>query len=680
MNIQPIIQFLHLHPHASGIITFTVVFLEALAVVGVIIPGTVTMTAIGALAGANIISIGNTFAWAIAGAIIGDFLSYLVGVHYQDRLHRIWPFKKHPLLLTKSEEFYAKHGGKSVFIGRFIGPMRAMGPLVAGMLKMPMGRFLVAAIPSVSLWAILYLLPGILLGALSLELPPKVATTFILWTLLAIASIWIITWLAQLFAKRIYRWLDSYVKKLWNSLQRHKSCQWFTKLLADPREPDNHLQLSLVILAFLAIALFFVLLHSMVTQGELTQYNLPLYTFFTNFHFPRLDHIFVAITLLGQEKVILLAATIFLVWLCGKRYWYIALHWLILIIVSVGSISAAKLLFFSPRPSITGVANFIHTSSFPSGHTVLSIAIFGFWAVLVARELKPTQRWFPYLCASSIASAVALSRLYLGAHWLTDVLGGIAIGVAILFLLTISYRRRHTVHFSLHQFVAVSLTTFIIIWFSYNILYLSDEINNYTIRWPIQNINLQDLRTQKITNLPLYRNNRVGTPIQALNLLWAEDLTKIRQVLLSKGWIEQSTEFNLHAVAQRLLGDGIVNHLPLLPQLYHSRSPVLIMTKPTDREDTILILNLWQSDIKLQDSKIPLWLGTIDYHRLMGHKLFYLYINKHDKTFAGATENLIESLPKDIPWQEINYPLEQQPREMQNLQWDGKAILIAPAL
>lgn len=677
--LQPLINFLHLHPQSAGIITFFVVFAEAMAVIGVVVPGSVTMTAVGVLIGTSVIPAGTTFAWAIAGAILGDILSHWLGTHYQDRLHRIWPFSKHPQLLEKSEEFFKKHGGKSVFLGRFIGPMRAMVPMVAGMFKMPLGKFLIAAIPSASMWAVGYIMPGVILGALSLELPPKVATQFLLAALAIILAVWAATWLTHSFAKRIYCCYDRYVMQSWFFMRQRKSLRWFTTLLADPREPDNHQQLSLFLLVIVSVAIFAVVLTNVMMNGILTTLNNPLYHLLQSLRTPLLDYGMVAITLLGEDKFLIGASFLLLVWLAYKRYWYVAIHWLAIIVMSAGAIGAMKTLFFSHRPD----ASHQLTSSFPSGHTLLSSALMGFWAVIVAREITTTEKRKLVYCGSlMLVLLIALSRLYLGEHWLTDVVGSFLLGVALVLLLTISYRRRHTQDIDLRQFIKASALIFFATIIGYGFYTYPNMLRLNTPIIEEKSITRQDWENAIGKDIPIYRLNRLGKPIQAFNVEWIGELGKIEQVLLDGGWEKQPLNLDLHDVILSLAGDSTASHIPIFPQLYHNRPMKLLMMKKTEEDHTAIVLRLWQSDITEKTSGLPLWLGAIDYHYAerdlfkITHKKLHGEAMKSHK-FIGATDALNGSL-EGFKWKKVVYPREKQPEEMQYLDWKGLIFLVSP--
>jgi membrane protein DedA with SNARE-associated domain len=158
-DASPIFQWLNNHPNFAGLVTFLISAGESVAIIGTIIPGSVMMTAIGALAGAGVIPLWSTIFWAIIGAIVGDGISYWIGFYFKDQLHYVWPFKQYPYLLGNGESFFRNHGGMSVFIGRFVGPVRALVPLVAGMLGVKPIRFAVANIASAIGWAPAYMLP-----------------------------------------------------------------------------------------------------------------------------------------------------------------------------------------------------------------------------------------------------------------------------------------------------------------------------------------------------------------------------------------------------------------------------------------------------------------------------------------------------------------------------------------
>lgn len=153
------------NPQYAGWVIFSMALAESLAIVGMLIPGVVILFAAGTLIGAGVIDFWSSFAFAAAGAVIGDGLSYWLGHHYENATAR-WPwFRVHPEALEKGVRFFDRYGDLSVAAGRFFGPIRAVVPLIAGLMRMPPKRFYTANILSALVWAPAYLLPGMIAGA-----------------------------------------------------------------------------------------------------------------------------------------------------------------------------------------------------------------------------------------------------------------------------------------------------------------------------------------------------------------------------------------------------------------------------------------------------------------------------------------------------------------------------------
>ena len=151
--VQEIVGFITEYSMWTLAIIFLVSFGESFAFVSFIFPGTAIMIAAGALIPSGIIPLWPVLVGAVAGATLGDFISYGIGYRFGPVLETHWPFVSHPQLLAKGHALFEKHGALSIFVGRFLGPVRAVVPLVAGSLQMPVERFLIANIVSAIIWA-----------------------------------------------------------------------------------------------------------------------------------------------------------------------------------------------------------------------------------------------------------------------------------------------------------------------------------------------------------------------------------------------------------------------------------------------------------------------------------------------------------------------------------------------
>jgi membrane protein DedA with SNARE-associated domain len=162
--VQTVIDVIRANAVWAGPILFLVTFGEAMAFIGLIVPGTTILVAAGGVIATGALDLWVILAWTIPAAILGDWVSFWLARHFKDRIPTWWPFNRHPEMLARGVAFFERHGGKSVFIGRFFGPVRATIPIAAGMLGMPNRSFWVANVLSALIWVPGLLLPGVLLG------------------------------------------------------------------------------------------------------------------------------------------------------------------------------------------------------------------------------------------------------------------------------------------------------------------------------------------------------------------------------------------------------------------------------------------------------------------------------------------------------------------------------------
>lgn len=134
-------------------------YLEGLVIIGLIMPGSTLAVLCGFLAFHGKADIGSLVLWTGTGALLGDLTSYLLGARWSQNLwnHRLLQRRKH--LIRKAEILFIEHGAKSIFFGRFLGPIRGLVPFVAGASKMRPRPFLGYTLLSALLWGVSY--PGL---------------------------------------------------------------------------------------------------------------------------------------------------------------------------------------------------------------------------------------------------------------------------------------------------------------------------------------------------------------------------------------------------------------------------------------------------------------------------------------------------------------------------------------
>lgn len=147
------------HPIWCFPIAFLVAFSESFVGVSFIIPGTFLLISLGVVIGASDISVIPAWAGAVIGSVLGDWISYWIGLHYHHQILHIWPFRNYEAQLEKGLHFFHRFGTWAIFLGRFLGPFRATVPLVAGMSELEFWPFQIANTASAIIWAFALLTP-----------------------------------------------------------------------------------------------------------------------------------------------------------------------------------------------------------------------------------------------------------------------------------------------------------------------------------------------------------------------------------------------------------------------------------------------------------------------------------------------------------------------------------------
>lgn len=609
-NLSPVLQWLNAHPEFAGLVTFGISAAESIAIIGTIIPGTVMMTAIGTLAGIGVIPLWPTIIWAIIGAVVGDGISYWLGRMFNERLPTIWPFKSYPYLLETGEKFFRKHGWMSVFIGRFVGPVRALVPLVAGMLNMSPIRFTIANVLSAIGWAPAYMLPGILLGAASLELPPDIAIHVILMLLMTALLILLGLWLLQKIFKLIRSQIDQFLTNIWIKLHDSKHFYIITNILKhhDPRRTYGQLTLAFYFIVVCSLLAYLTLVVFVSGSKNILINNVCFYLF-RSLHTPVVDNVMLAIAFLGEKEVLLPLIITLSAWLALTKRWRTACHVIALGVLTAASVYTLKLLTHSVRP--WGLLHNTEEFSFPSGHTTLAVTFYFGITLLIIKALHIRSRKFVYYFAGFFVASVSFSRLYLGVHWFTDVFAGWLLGSAILMLVLLSYNR--TSEKPLHP-IGIILTILLTLTVTYTAAVQQNFAKlkyDYTmLDWPSYTLTLDNWWNQTGDHLPLYRINRFGITGQILNVQWLGDLTRIKNLMLENGW-KMPPETNIVGVLHRISDVESAQHLPLVSPLYLNKNPVLVLVKQLHNK-SLIAFRLWNSNLSIQNITTPLWVGSVE--------------------------------------------------------------------
>lgn len=415
-------------------VIFFIAFFEALAFVGVLVPGATIMVLAGFLATHGYFHIGDLMWFAAIGAILGDAASYYLGTKGTNFFRAENKLLK-ASYLDRAQRFFERYGGKSIFLGRFIGPIRPIVPFVAGLSRMRIRTFLFWNVVSGFAWAISHVLAGYFFGGVFALI--KAWSTRAGFLALGIVFIIVAVWFAFKKSAPVIAFLRSVLRSIGDAIAASPAVQRFIQKhplsAAFIRQRVNSATFSglpLTIFAFtiVYIALLFagttadVLTADVVVQADIRAANL-----LAVFRDADLIRFFTWVTLLGKWKMVagflLLVSLLLFIW--NKKKFIIPL-WVTVIGAELFSF-VSKMIVHRPRPPS---AFYIENSfSFPSGHATIAIAFYGFCAYILFR-LCAQWKWKVNMIMAGIVviTFIGFSRLYLGVHYLSDVWGGYLIG------------------------------------------------------------------------------------------------------------------------------------------------------------------------------------------------------------------------------------------------------------
>jgi undecaprenyl-diphosphatase len=429
-------------------------FLETGAFIGLVAPGETAVLVGGLVAGQGRISLAVLIAIVWAAAVLGDVTSFTVG----QRLGREWLLRHGERLkitderLKTVEGFFERHGGATIVIGRFIGFVRPLAPFVAGASGFPLRRFLPYDVLGAGAWSATFCVLGYVFWRSFNQL-----TTYVSRGLFAFATVVVIIAaiyglvrlrndealrervrgrLAEREDSRLWRPVVRAVGPLWRWLGRPTAAgaEGIVRFSMHRLTPGAGLGLELTtMLAGLAVGGFaFLLIGDTIRTGGLgglSGADAAMAELSRDLRTGWLVDVARVVTDLGTSLVIGVLVAVTAAWAAFKRRRLDAATLVAGFGLSVLAVHLAKASYNRPRPTASLVDTVL--SSFPSGHAAYVVSLVACATVLVRAGSGWAVRFAAILVAAGLVVVVATTRVYLGAHYFTDVLGGIALGVAV---------------------------------------------------------------------------------------------------------------------------------------------------------------------------------------------------------------------------------------------------------
>ncbi|WP_415758997.1 bifunctional DedA family/phosphatase PAP2 family protein [Pseudomonas sp. LT1P18] len=384
--LDSVTGWLTVNPQWLAAAVFIVACVECLAIAGLIVPGTVLLFAVAVLAGSGALSLGETLLLGFLGGVLGDIISYFLGRHFHQNIRRLPGLRHHPEWITGAEAYFQRYGIASLLVGRFIGPLRPMLPMVAGMFDMPFPRFAAVSLLAAAGWTVAYLLPGWATGAaIRLPLPEG------FWPEAGIVAGSIAVMIGL---------------SVTSSLRRHRHAT-----------------------AYIAGLGSLILLGLFIGYPYLTALDQGVMTLVQEHRSATLDEVAVTFTLIGEFRNMLMFSALLTGLLLITRQWRQAIFAGGTLLCTALGNTFTKQFFARVRPEV--LSDPLVSYSMPSGHASGAFALFLTLAVLAGRgqPLRMRLTWLLLGCLPALA--IALSRVYLGAHWPSDVLAGAMLAACV---------------------------------------------------------------------------------------------------------------------------------------------------------------------------------------------------------------------------------------------------------
>jgi undecaprenyl-diphosphatase len=436
LDLQQLLEDLS---HTLGAWTYLIVavfaFVETGAFVGLVVPGETVMLLGGAVAGQGAIDIYLLIAIAWFSAWLGDTTSFFLG----RRLGRDFVLKHGPRFgisherFEKVEDYFGRHGGKTIFIGRWISLVRAFAPFIAGSSGMGYRGFVPYSILGTGLWASLHILIGYFFSR-SIETAGHYAArgAALLATLIAIVAgtVFLVRWLrVEENRAKAVGWMEDHAATRWLvELARRRELRF----LWDRVTPGGTFGLEFTsLMATLAVALFVLVSYAVLiggdpgpTPGDETAAELV-----GHIQTGALTSVAKTVSFLGSAGFTWALTAIGAALLAWRRRW--AEFWVLLAGMTITQLGLAGLESSVDRPRPADPLVSASGSSFPSSHAAHSV-IYLWLAVTIVLRLRPGMARATAVVVTGfvLTALVGLARVYLGVHYLSDVSAGWALGAA----------------------------------------------------------------------------------------------------------------------------------------------------------------------------------------------------------------------------------------------------------
>jgi membrane-associated protein len=404
------------------LILFLILFCETGLVVTPFLPGDSLLFASGAIAALGSVDIKTIFVIFILAAVIGDTVNYTIGHTVGTKISSRLFKKEH---VDRAERFYKRYGTVTIIIARFMPIIRTFAPFVAGIGKMKCVKFMFYNLIGGILWVTLFVFTGYKFGSI-----PFVKNNFSTVTYAIIFISLLPATINFLNSKRFKVYLSRRYEKIYTLLVKCK--KEFNK--------GAIFLYSWGVLTLISIVTFGELVEDAVLRNN-WKYDVVAINYVNGVRNSSLNSIFKIITSTGNAAFVIAITLVVVLLLIIKEKKKDAIFFASSVLGVWLFNAVLKLIFKRDRPGAAWLVD-AWGYSFPSGHAMtfmgLSILLI-YYVLIIAKNKKAAVMLAVLILVYSIF--VGLSRVYVGVHYLSDVLAGWAAAFIWISAVMALYRR-----------------------------------------------------------------------------------------------------------------------------------------------------------------------------------------------------------------------------------------------
>ena len=405
---------------------------------------------------------------------------------------------------------------------------------------------------------------------------------------------------------------------------RYKYPRFFNfikKRLTRSEKYGLYLTIGILVTLFF-VWLFFGIIQDYIGQEALIRADLRIINLVGQLRTPSINQFMLLITYLAKGEIIAIAVIFSLIILFLLRKWSYFNNLLIFVVGGELFVWIIKNIVERPRPPLTESLVIENSFSFPSGHSFIAIAFYGLITFFLFDTFKKKYlKILALILGFILVILIGISRIYLGAHWPSDVLASYASGLAWLsIIITATHIKRkfhpkiiHPPH--LKQKTINIVILLLIIYFSafVSLFYLNHPLKPIIISpIPKNIIQINEIDTKLFENLPKISESITGIPAEPINIIIVANQELLNKTFINSGWyfLDSPSAVSYSRIVKSFLKKESYPQAPGLPVFWDTSPNEIGYGKPTGQNiDSRQHIHFWETSFIIPDGQ-SIWVGT----------------------------------------------------------------------